>query len=185
MLTSTIAFHLKALDNGHVKQGATFDTSFWVHAVHLNLVEFLLEDYALVCSTAVETELGRDNPSGVKLTALCAEGMIRRAKPRTERIMLYGHGERAAINLALERKLLLLIDDWRPHEAARAAGIETVNTVAYLTHLSARDRLPVEQVMEALAKLARRGTIRSEWIGVGLRLVAEIRHQRRKEEQDP
>jgi hypothetical protein len=32
--------------------------------------------------------------------------------------------------------------------------------------------------------MARRGTIRSEWIAAGLKLVAEIRQQRRKEEQD-
>jgi predicted nucleic acid-binding protein len=37
---------------------------------------------------------------------------------------LYGDGERAAINLALERKFLLLIDDWRPYEVAQASGIE-------------------------------------------------------------
>lgn len=167
-----------------MKQGATFDTSFWVHAVHLNLVECLLEDYALVCPTAVETELGKDAPSAVRLKTLCAEGLIRRAEPRAERIKLYGHGERAAINLAVERELLLLIDDWRPYEAARAAGIKTVNTVAYLAHLCAQDRLSAEQVLAALAKMARRGTIRSEWIAAGLKLVAEIRQQRRKEEQD-
>jgi len=167
-----------------VKQEAAFDTSFWVHAVHLNLVESLLEDYALVCPTAVETELGEAHPAALKLKALCGEGKIQRARPRAERIKLYGHGERAAINLALERKLLLLIDDWRPYEAARGAGVETVNTVAYVTHLFARDRLPADRTLDLLGKMARRGTLRPEWIALGLKLVAEIRHGRRKEGQD-
>lgn len=175
---------MKASYNDPVRQEATFDSSFWIHAVYLNLVGFLLDDYVLTCPTAVEIELGKGNPTALKLKTLCTEGMIRRAKPRVESITLYGHGERAAINLALEQKLLLLIDDWRPYEAARAAGIETANTIAYLTHLLARDRLAVDEVMNALAKIARRGTIKSEWIAVGLKLVAEIRHQRKKEGQE-
>lgn len=167
-----------------MKREAAFDTSFWVHAVHLDLVEFLIEDYALVCPTAVETELGKANPAALKLKALRAEGRIRWARPRAERIKLYGHGERAAINLALERKLLLLIHDWRPYETARGVGIETVNTVAYVTHLFTRDRLPADRTLDLLGKMARRGTLRPEWIALGLKLVAEIRHGRRKERQD-
>jgi hypothetical protein len=38
--------------------------------------------------------------------------------------------QRAAISLALERKFLLLIDDWRPYEAAQEAGVEVVNSLA-------------------------------------------------------
>jgi hypothetical protein len=34
-----------------------------------------------------------------------------------------------------QRKLLLLIDDWRPYEAAQAAGIEVINSLAYLAGL--------------------------------------------------
>jgi len=165
-----------------MKPGATFDSSFWVHAVSLHLVEHLLEDYALVCPTAVETELGQDNLSAVRLKTLCAAGRIERATPQSEPIPLYGLGERAAINLALERKLLLLIDDWRPYEAARAAGLPTVNTVVYLTHLCARGRLGVNQVLEALGALARRGTIKPEWITLGITLVAELRRQRGEQE---
>jgi len=59
-----------------MKPGATFDSSFWVHAVSLHLVEQLLEDDALVCPMAVETELGRDNLSAVRLKTLCAAGRI-------------------------------------------------------------------------------------------------------------
>jgi hypothetical protein len=40
----------------------------------------------------------------------------------------------------------LLIDDWRPYEAARAAGVEVVNTLAYLVQLYAQERMTVEHV---------------------------------------
>jgi len=161
-----------------VKRRATFDSSFWVHAVYLDLVDFLLDDYTLVCPKAVERELGGENPAAERLRALRAQGQIQRAKARVEKIKLYGLGERAAINLALERSLLLLIDDWRPYEAAAALGVETVNIVAYVVHLFARDRISADRVFGALAKLVKRRTLRSEWTSAGLKLVAEIRRQR-------
>jgi predicted nucleic acid-binding protein len=118
-----------------MKRRATFDSSFWVHAVYPDLVDFLLSDFKLVCTKAVEKELGRDNPTSLRLKALLADRSIKRAAPKSAKIKLYGDGERAAINLALERKLLLLIDDWRPYEAAQAAGVEVVNSLAYLVGL--------------------------------------------------
>lgn len=121
-------------------RAATFDSSFWVHAVYLDLVEFLLSDFELICTKAVENELGLDNPTSRRLKALLADKNIKRAAPRSEKIKLYGDGERAAINLVLERKLLLLIDDWRPYEAAQAAGVEVVNSLAYLVGLYEQKR---------------------------------------------
>ena len=164
-----------------VKRQATFDSSFWVHAVYLDLVDFLLDDYILLCPTAVERELGGGNPAAAELRALHAQGIIQWAKQRRDQVKLYGIGERAAINLALERGLLLLIDDWRPYEAAAALGIETVNTVAYLVHLLTRDRLSADRVLGALVKLMKRQTIRAEWTSAGLKLIAEIRQQQRKQ----
>lgn len=42
-------------------RAATLDSSFWVHAVYLDLIEALLSDFELICTKAVEEELGRDN----------------------------------------------------------------------------------------------------------------------------
>jgi len=116
-------------------RAATFDSSFWVHAVYLDLIEYLLSDFKLTCTKAVEDELGRDNPTSRRLKALLTDKRIKRAAPRSEKIKMYGDGERAAINLALEQKVLLLIDDWRPYEAAQAAGVEVINSLAYLVGL--------------------------------------------------
>ena len=158
-------------------RAATFDSSFWVHAVYLDLVELLLSDFELICTRAVEDELGRDNPTSRRLKALLADRSIKRAAPRSEKIKLYGDGERAAINLALERKFLLLIDDWRPYEAAQAAGVEVVNSLAYLVGLYEQKRITLERALHALARTTRRGTLRPEWIQSAVRVVAEIRRK--------
>ena len=91
---------------------------------------------------------------------------------------LYGDGERAAINLALEREIPLLIDDWKPFEAARAAGVEVVNSLSYLVQLYKQERLALEKVMEGLGRMVKRGTIKREWIGFALEVTAEIRKTR-------
>jgi predicted nucleic acid-binding protein len=155
--------------------GATFDSSFWVHAVYLDLIDVLLADYELICTRAVEKELGRDNLTSLRLKALLTDKTIQLVTPKSEKIKLYGDGERAAINLALERKLLLLIDDWRPYEAARAAGVEVVSTVAYLVQLYEQERMTLEKLLGDLGRIARRGTVRPAWVQSALKLVAEIR----------
>jgi predicted nucleic acid-binding protein len=157
-------------------RAATFDSSFWVHAVYLDLVEFL-SDFELICTKAVENELGRDNQTSRRLKALLPDKSIKRAAPRSEKIKLYGDGERAAINLALERKFLLLIDDWRPYEAAQAAGVEVVNSLAYLVGLYEQKRITLERALHALARTTRRRTLRPEWIQSAVRVVAEIRRK--------
>jgi predicted nucleic acid-binding protein len=158
-------------------RAATFDSSFWVHAVYLDLIEFLLSDFELICTKAVEDELGHDNPTSRRLKALLADKTIKRAAPRSEKMKLYGDGERAAINLALERKFLLLIDDWRPYEAAQAAGVEVVNSLAHLVGVYEQKRITLERALHALAKTTRRGTMRPEWIQSAVKVVAEIRRK--------
>jgi len=158
-----------------MRRGAIFDSSFWIHAVYLDVVDFLLADYQLLCPRAVARELGRDNPTSLRLKALLTAKTIQLATPRRERITLYGDGERAAINLALERRLLLFIDDWRPYEAARTAGVEVANTLAYLVQLYNQEQISLERVLDDFAKLARRGTRRPEWLQAALKLVSELR----------
>ena len=127
-----------------MRRGAVFDSSFWVHVVYLDIVDFLLADYTLLCPRAVAKELGQENPTSQRLRAYVSATTIQLATPRAAKIVLYGDGERAAINLALERQSLLLIDDWRPYEAARAAGVEVVNTPAYLVQLYKHGRISLE-----------------------------------------
>lgn len=160
-----------------MRRAATFDSSFWVHAVYLDFVDFLLSDFDLICTKAVENEMGRDNPTSLRLKALLSDKSIKRAEPKYEKVKLYGDGERSAINLALERKLLLLIDDWRPYAAAQAAGVEVVSSLAYLVALYEQRRITLERALNAMTRIARRGTLRPEWIQSGLKIISNIRRK--------
>lgn len=157
-----------------MRRDAVFDSSFWVHVVYLDIVDFLCADYTLLCPRAVARELGRENSTSRRLKEYVNAKTIQLATPKTAKIALYGDGERAAINLALERQLLLLIDDWRPYEAARAAGIEVVNTPAYLVQLYNQGRISLERILGDVARLTRRGTLKAEWLHAALTLAAAL-----------
>ena len=164
-----------------MRREAVFDSSFWVHAVYLGIVDFVLADYSLLCPRTVAKELGRENPTSQRLHEYVRTKTIALVSPRTMKIALYGDGERAAINLALERHSVLLIDDWRPYEAARAAGVEVVNTLAYLVQLYKQQRISLEQILADVAQLTRRGTLKPEWLQAALAVVGELH----KKDKDP
>jgi len=160
---------------------ATFDASFWVHAVYLNLVDSMLQDFTLAVTTEVEDEIGEENPTGQRLKELVGSKHIRRDAASVLPIALYGDGERAAINLALERGWLLLIDDWRPAEAARASGLTTMSSILYVVRLFDEGRRTAEEVLDAMAFMVRRNSIRNEYLLSALNVVAEIRRRRGKQ----
>lgn len=161
-----------------MKKEATFDSSFWVHTVSLNLVDYLIDDYALMVADEVVKELGKNNPSGMKLDSLLRGSRIIAYQPAKSAITLYGKGERAAINLALEMHCLLFIDDWRPAEAARIAGIEVVNSITYAVFLYEQGRLSAERTLDIFAFMARSGTLKPEYLVNALKLLAEVRRRK-------
>jgi len=65
----------------------------------------------------------------------------------------------------------------RPYEAAQAAGVEVVNSLAYLIGLYEQKRITLERALQAVARMTRRGILRAEWIQSALRVVAEIRRK--------
>ena len=88
------------------------------------------------------------------------------------------HATANRYNLALEQKLLLLMDDGKPYETARQAGVDVTHSLVYLVRLYDQDRMPVERVLEGLAKMTKRGTIKPIWIASALKMVAEIRERK-------
>ncbi len=72
----------------------------------------------------------------------------------------------------------MLIDDWGPYEAARAAGVEMVHSLAYLMQRYTQRRVTVEKVVRDLGRLARRGTVRPAWLQSALVIVSESHTQR-------
>ena len=164
-----------------MKPGATFDSSFWIHAAYLDLPDFLFHDYDLYCTRPVEKEMGEVNPTGLRLKSALRDGRIQRAEAKKEVVKLYGEGERAAINVALERKLILLIDDWKPYQIALESGIEVVNTPIYLIRLNRLNRMTDEKAMDCLARLMKRGTVKPAWISAALEMIALQRKEREEE----
>jgi hypothetical protein len=71
------------------------------------------------------------------------------------------------------------IDDWKPYQVALEYGVEVVSSLVYIVRLYRQDRISVERVLDALAKMTRRGTIKPEWIYAALEMVALIRETRR------
>ena len=72
----------------------------------------------------------------------------------------------------------MLINDWQPYEAARAARVEVVHSLAYLVQLYTQRRVTLEKVVRDLGRLARRGTVRPAWLQSALVIVFEIHTQR-------
>jgi predicted nucleic acid-binding protein len=158
-----------------VKQNATPDSSFWIHAAVSNVIEHLLEDFELYVARAVAGELSEDYRSGARLHGLIREGRLHLRDPGRDELDRFGPGERAAINLALEnRDWVLLMDDLRPFRAAEELGLAPVSSPVYVASLYRRGVLHERAVLEALARLSARSTVSTQLIDLALSQVAQI-----------
>ena len=84
----------------------TFDSSFWVHAVYLDLVDFILSDFELVRTKEVERELGRDNSTSLRLKAILTDKSMKTATPESAKINLYGDTTRESWMLLPDQMIL-------------------------------------------------------------------------------
>ena len=163
-----------------VKQNATLDSSFWIHASVSNVIEYLLEDFDLAVAPAVADDLTEDYPSGARLHRHIREGNIRVRKPQTAEIDRFGPGERAAINLPIEnRGWVLLMDDLRPFRAAEQMGLAPVSSPVYAASLHRRGVLDEQTALTVLARLAARSTVSPQLIDLALSQVAQTAKERR------
>lgn len=164
-----------------VKQNATLDSSFWIHAAVSGVIEYLLEDFDLAVPQAVADELTEDYPSGARLHRYIREGRIGVQDPHSAAIDRFGPGERAAINLAIEKRdWVLLMDDWRPFRAAEELGLAPVSSPVYAAALYRRRVLDERTVLNVLARLSARSTVSPQLIGLALGQVAQTAKERLK-----
>lgn len=115
---------------------AVVDTSFWSAACHLGLEAFLYELFSrpLYMPDAVVEEVLRQTPGKPRrvypyqqrLKIALEDGRIARRNP-AEPYDRFGTSERACIGLALEQRCILLINDYRPYDAARRLGIAVMS----------------------------------------------------------
>ena len=121
----------------------------------------------------VSAELPQRYPSGDQLQNLIRRGLVRVEAPTAMPLRLFGPGERAAINLALEHPdWALLIDDLRPFRAAEGMGLRPISTPVYAASLFERDILDETAVLGVLARLAARSTVSPHLIDLALSQVA-------------
>lgn len=152
-----------------MKQNATPDTSFWINAHRSGLLPHVLERYHLFYAPAVAKELREEFPSGREFWRLVRERILTEAVPESERIKEFGPGERAAINLALEHPIwVLLMDDRRPFREAMGLGLRVLCTPVLAVELYTEARLDEAQVMKVLARLAAMQRVRPELMGSAL-----------------
>ena len=162
-----------------VKQNATLDSSFWIHSVFGGLVEQLLDDFEIHVASAVAIELTEDYPSGARLHNLIREGDIHLASAATTRIIRFGPGERAAMNLAIENEgWILLMDDRRPFQAAEELGLAPVASPVYAASLHRRGVLDERAVLAVLARLSARSTVSPQLIELALAQIARTTKER-------
>jgi predicted nucleic acid-binding protein len=163
-----------------VKQNATLDSSFWIHAVAGGVVAHLLDDFELHVAPEVSLELTEAYPSGAHLQQVIRDGRIRVSTPKSLRFDRFGPGERAAISLALENpEWTLLIDDLRPFRAAEELDLAPVSSPVYATSLFERGVLDLRAILDALARLSARSTVSPQLIDLALTQVATIDEKRR------
>ncbi len=164
-----------------VKQNATLDSSFWIHAAAGSIVEQLLEDFDVSVPPAVVEELSEDYSSGARLHGLVREGRVRVVAAASAALERFGPGDRAAINLAIENPgWVLLMDDLRPFRAAEELSLAPVSSAVYAASLYRRGVLDEREVMRVLARLAARSTLSPQLIHLALTQVAGISKERRE-----
>lgn len=164
-----------------MKQNATLDSSFWIHASAAELLEQVLEDFEVTVPRAEVDELPDTYPSGARLQELIRNRRILVQDPESTAVDRFGPGERSAMNLAMEHgDWTLLMDDMRPFRAAEELGLSPVSTPAYAVSLYSRGVLDRPRALEVLARLAARSTLSPQLIDFALSQVASIAKERRE-----
>ncbi len=152
-----------------MKQNATFDSSFWINAQRAGLLPYVLAAYALHYPPAVAAELDPRFPVGQEFERQVRAGELQEVTPRAEPIQDFGPGERAAINVALERRdWILLLDDQRPFQQAARLELRVVCTPVLVVALYRDDQMEAGQALTALARLAALQTVSPHLLALSL-----------------
>lgn len=126
------------------KQNASLDTSFWVVACQIGVVQYLFDFYEVHYCPVVREEIASGDPARPSLVfpqakmfqVFMEDGRLKQAKPR-RLFTVFGAGEAGAIALARERGWALLINDFRPYHLARSLGIQAVSVPEFCLVLAA------------------------------------------------
>lgn len=162
---------------------ATLDTSFWINAFRAGLLTRLAELFRLAVTDAVVEEirypvrsLGVPSPDVAVLEEWLVRGTLRRENPRRV-LPLFGPGEAAAIALAEEHGYVLLMDDRRPYQYAKARGLRVIGTPDLVVVLYDRQHVTLEEARAMLISLLGVSSRIMEAAGVLLEGIARAREE--------
>ena len=140
---------------------ASLDTSFWNIAAQIGVVPYLFAFFHIHYCQAVEDEIVTTDPNETPLIypqamlfkVLKEDGRLHHAEPQ-QYLALFGDGEAYAISLAQKRSWVLLINDYRPLQFARALGIQCVSVPDFCVLLYAEAKITLRAVRGYLRRLA-------------------------------
>ena len=151
---------------------AVLDTSFWVHAFAVGLLQHVLRLYAVHYTPEVASELPDTFASGREFRWLVRSGELTEVIPRHDRVGMFGAGERSALNVALEhRDWVLLLDDVRPFSYAAGVGLRIVYSPRLVVLLREEGAIGHAAAMGLLGELARLATVSPELIALAISLL--------------
>lgn len=143
------------------QQNASLDTSFWSIATQVGVVQYLFRFFNVFYCSAVEREINSTDsdetalvfPQAMLFRVLREDGRLHHTEPEAPE-RLYGVGEAHAIALARERSWILLINDFRPLQFARALGIQCVSVPGFCVLLYSEQLITLPAVEGYLQRLA-------------------------------
>ena len=122
---------------------AVLDTSAWVAAYRAEVAANLLDLFRLVVPEAVVAEImatdpvfrWREYPYATLFPHLRGQMSVAPARASPPPLSRFGPGETAALALAQEQGILVLINEWRAAEHAANLGLQVVTTPTLIVGL--------------------------------------------------
>ena len=135
------------------------NTSPIIFFTKLNKLNLLSKLYGLIIITKeVESELLSNNkPDSELIKRAIKENLIAVRSPSNNLDLSLGKGENSAINLALELKDQLIIDDSRGIKVAQSLGIETLRTTSVVLSAVRKKTITKKEALDLINKIIEKG----------------------------
>ncbi|MEK6893862.1 MAG: hypothetical protein AABX10_00185 [Nanoarchaeota archaeon] len=135
------------------------NTSPIIFFTKINKLELLSRLYSnIIITKEVEDELLSNNkPDSELIKRAIKENLISVKSPSNDLDLSLGKGENSAINLALELKDQLIIDDSRGIRVAQSLGIETLRTTSVILSAVRKKVITKKEALDLINKIIEKG----------------------------
>lgn len=136
------------------------DTSFWAATALAEAHGYLLKLFEVHCPQDVVDEIENEDPPALQPDAalfqqLRLHNVIKVTDPAKVTIRLFGHGERAVLSLAHEKKWIGLMNEWRAAAYGRdVLGLTMMNVAQLILAACAVGHFPAVKAHQLLARIA-------------------------------